>query len=67
METQTLDLKPGITVYSKVTEIYYKIVKGQLMKFPVYQNSEYGWKPSIYKGSFKHMKQVSDAKAKAIS
>ncbi len=59
-------LEPNITVYSKITEIYYKIVKGKLMKFGTYSNADIGWKQSMYMGSFKHMKQVSDEKAKKL-
>lgn len=58
---QKCDLKEGIVMYSIVTEIYYKVVKGVLMKYPTYGGAERGWAESMYSGNFKHMK-VATAK-----
>ena len=40
-------------VYSKVTEIYYKLVDGVLYRYPTYANAEPGWAKSGYSKDFR--------------
>ncbi len=53
-------MKNGSILYSSVTCIYYKEVKGRLMKYCTYPNAIKGWQPSQYRGSFNSMKVATD-------
>ena len=48
-------LEEGVLVFSPVTEIYYKLVNGEVMKYPTYAKADKIWKVAGYKGSFKGM------------
>ena len=45
------DFIDGKIYFSKVTNIFYKRVKGVLMKFPAYGGADREWSKSAYKGS----------------
>ena len=52
-------LKPGVVVYSTVTEIYYRVEKGILLKYPTYPGSAGGWMESSYGGPKKACMRVA--------
>ena len=40
-------------VYSKITQIYYKRIKGELYKFPSYAGADSQWDKASYSKDFK--------------
>ena len=52
-------IKAGVVLVSPITSIYYKNVKGVIMKYPAYAGAERGWTKAQYVKSFKHMKRAT--------
>lgn len=65
-KTKKGDIQEGVILYSSVTEIYYKKVKGVLMRYSAYGGAERGWVTSAYSGDFKHMKPATDKQIKEL-
>ena len=59
-------IKEGVVMYSKITEIYYKMVKGILYKYPTYGGAERKWTTSMYSLGFKHMKVATKQQLKGL-
>lgn len=59
-------LKENIVMFSPATDIYYKNVKGILMKYPNYGGAERGWAESMYSGNFKHMKVATEKQIREL-
>jgi|LGVE01.1.fsa_nt_gb hypothetical protein len=51
--------KEGNLYYSTTTEILYKVVKGELFKFPLYStNSDRQWAKAGYSGNHSHFEKA---------
>jgi hypothetical protein len=60
-------IKEGVVMYSKVTEIYYKMIKGILYKYPTYGGADRQWSPSMYSMGFKAMKVATKEQIKRLT
>ena len=56
----------GVILFSKVTEILYKMEKGVLMKYPTYAGANKCWEKSAYSKEFKHMKEATQEELNRI-
>ena len=60
-------IKEGVVMYSPITEIYYKTVKGILYKYPTYGGADRRWSPSMYSMGFKAMKVATKIQIKRLT
>ena len=60
-------IKEGVVMYSPVTEIYYKIGKGILYKYPTYGGAAQQWSPSMYSLGFRAMKVATKTQIKRLT
>ncbi len=59
-------LEEGKTYYSKITQIFYRVVSGQLWKKPNYPNADMVWSVSEYRGDTSHFKLATKEQLKSI-
>jgi len=60
-------IKEGVVMYSPITEIYYKMVKDILYKYPTYGGADRRWSPSSYSLGFKAMKVATKREVKGLT
>ncbi len=63
---KTNNLEEGKTYYSKVTQIFYRVIKGELWKMPDYPNAVRAWSESGYTGVTSHFKLATKEQLKSI-
>ena len=60
-------IKDGVVLYSSITQIFYKMKKGVLMKYPTYAGANRCWSYSLYSMDFKHMTAATKEQLKELA